>query len=661
MLKTIIKKQCNEGDYFILSVKGGAIPWKDIPFKYKDEAQLNRQLRKFFRDYPMEEYDLYFCPVTYSQPRRRKEQANEIKYLWQDIDENEDITSLEPMPTYLWESSPNKWQGLWEIDRYITPEQAEYLNKNLSLATGSDKCYDVGHVLRIPGTINHKYKDSPEVGEVIDTKKIYRYKTLYKELEAQEGKSSSKEVKSSEGALLSASKIIEKYNIPKKALELLTASEAEGGRRSDVIWYLENKLFEIGMEIPEIICLIKNSVWNKYRGRRDENERLTKEAEKILNKDFEEGGNLSRLKPAKKEFTLNGYGEVMSNLNTFPGWLVEGFWGRRSHGIVAGQPKVFKSTYVHDLAVSVASGKPFLGKYKVVEPGPVIFVQNENADWLMKDRTEKIIAHRGLGGKVSYRDSHTLNITWPENIPLYFINQQGFQLDNVDHQAQFEKMVQDIKPVLVIFDPLYMMFSGNLNAAEELNPVLTWLLELKNKYKTGVLLVHHYNKGTDANRGGQKMLGSVVLHGWVESAWYMRRGDKETINDVTNISPDQQTKNPSSVIMEREFRTAGSYPEIELKIRMGEYMDPYYEVDVDIFTGEEANNRKNEIQDEVIKDYIIQILKASSYPLNKKELIGQFYLSFPDQKVSQRKIKDVIDSMTSSNELKFLPSKGYYI
>ena len=44
------------------------------------------------------------------------------------------------------------------------------------------------------------------------------------------------------------------------------------------------------------------------------------------------------------------------------GWLVEGWWGRQSQGIVAGQPKVYKSTYVQDLAVSVASGRPFLGK-----------------------------------------------------------------------------------------------------------------------------------------------------------------------------------------------------------------------------------------------------------------------------------------------------------
>ena len=47
--------------------------------------------------------------------------------------------------------------------------------------------------------------------------------------------------------------------------------------------------------------------------------------------------------------------------------------------------------------------------------------------------------------------------------------------------------------------------------------------KLKTDYKTSVLLVHHYNKGSAGEeRGGQKMLGSVVLHGWVASAWYIK-------------------------------------------------------------------------------------------------------------------------------------------
>lgn len=664
MIKSIIKKQCSPGDYFILSVKGQNIPWKDIPFKYRNEKTLEKQLEQFYIDYPATDYDLYFCPVTYSVPKRKKDKVNDIKFLWQDIDENSDPKSIEPKPTYMWESSPNKYQGIWELDRYIDKDKAELINKALSETIGADKCHDIGHVLRIPGSINHKYKDKPEVAQPIYTKEIYRYPKLFKDLGLKDIKDKKKESKESSSdasnSSSSASKLLEKYNITGKVFDLLTATEAEAGRRSDTIWYLENKLFEKGLEIPEIITLIKNSVWNKYRGREDEMDRLRKEAEKILLKDLDDGGSLSRVKKKKKEFSIENYGKVMSNLNTAPGWLVEGWWGRRSHGLVAGQPKVFKSTYVHDLAVSVASGKPFLGKYKVNESGPVLMVQNENVDWLIKDRTEKIIAHRGLVGEAKIKSSSVVSIKWAPEIPLYFINQQGFQLDNEDHQRQIEEIIKEIKPVLVIFDPLYLMFSGNLNAADELNPILNWMLDLKNKYKTGIMVIHHYNKSTEANRGGQKMLGSVVLHGWVESAWYIRRKDQQEVDETADEF--SENNKPTSVIIDREFRTAGSFPELELKIRMGQYQDIYYDVEVEVFKGEAAGKGvDDETKDELIKDYLVQVIKAAAYPLNKKELVTQFYNVYPKGGISQRKIKDAIDQLSTSGDISFLPGKGYYI
>src|SRR5690606_39571048 len=74
---------------------------------------------------------------------------------------------------------------------------------------------------------------------------------------------------------------------------------------------------------------------------------------------------------------IENFNELMSDLSQYPGWLIEGFWTRRSHGIIAGEPKTFKSTIALDMAVSVASGTKFLGKFKRSERGPVLMVQNE--------------------------------------------------------------------------------------------------------------------------------------------------------------------------------------------------------------------------------------------------------------------------------------------
>src|SRR5690606_4156884 len=310
--------------------------------------------------------------------------------------------------------------------------------------------------------------------------------------------------------------------LPRTVIQMLMQDYAPVGERSDTIWYLENKLYEIGLTPEEIFTLIKNSAWNKYKGRHDENERLQRELEKII----ADAGNPEKMEQMKRydgvdlegdgvTLRVDSYREVMGNISSLPGWLVEGFWMRRSHGIVAGEPKSFKSTYVMDLALSVASGKPFLGEHKVLEPGPVIYIQNENADWIIKDKHEKMIVSRGLTGKVKVQGPRKLKIQFPQDLPLYFINQQGFQLNNTEHQEILENFIKEIQPVLIIFDPLYLMFEGDVNSAKELNPVLNWMLHIKNFYKTGVIAIHHYNKGGSSGtwRGGQRMLGSTTLHG----------------------------------------------------------------------------------------------------------------------------------------------------
>ena len=69
-------------------------------------------------------------------------------------------------------------------------------------------------------------------------------------------------------------KIYAKYQIPKKVRETLALESLEGVDRSKTIWYVEKALDEAGLTPQEIILLIKNSVFNKYRGRKDEDKRL---------------------------------------------------------------------------------------------------------------------------------------------------------------------------------------------------------------------------------------------------------------------------------------------------------------------------------------------------------------------------------------------------
>lgn len=611
-LTRIFSQQCEPGDYVILAAKDEK-SWKDIPIRYGRD--FGEKLKEVFNTYSPDRYDLYWSPMPFTQPKRQNRFSVDTKFMAQDIDECEDPSTLDPKPSYIWESSPNKYQGLWELDRYIDETEYTPLNKALAAHIGCDDCFDFAHVYRIPGTVNHKYKNSPRVGMPLATKAVYKPKNLRKAVGGvtttpPKQKSTSDAPAASEGGTLTERKIYAKYSIPKKVRDLLALDSLNGVDRSQTIWYVENSLHELGMAPQEIIFLIKNSVFNKYRGRRDEDARIQRELEKIISgkiPDSEgEGGQVLK---------TTEYGEVMGNSNTFEGWLVKGFWGRRSHGIVAGMPKCFKSTLVHDLVISVASGTSFLGKFPVLEPGPVIVVQNENADYIMKDRTEKIILDRGLVGETERITRSKLRVEFPPELPITFINQQGFNLSNEDHRKQMERLVEKIRPVLVVFDPLYLMFEGDLNSSKDLNPVLNWLLSLKTEYKTSVMVIHHYNKGSNQQtlKGGARMAGSVMLYGWVESAWYLTKTD-----DEEELPPNQnidftESSGTSTITLTREFRMAGNLPEVDLHFEMGEIGNPNYRVTMGAAGAPHVTIR-------TLEDEIVSLLSNSNAPVSKRAI-----------------------------------------
>lgn len=608
-LVQIFSQQCERGDYVILAAKDGKF-WKDVPIKYG--KNISEKLKEFFQAYPPEKYDLYWSPMPYTQPKRQNRFSVDTKFMAQDIDECEDPSSISPKPSYIWESSPNKYQGLWELDRYINEQEYTPLNKALAAHIGCDDCFDFAHVYRIPGTINHKYKNSPPVGRVKPTKALYKPRDIRKAVgdvttTPQKEKAHSASSAASEQDMLAERRIYAKYSIPKKVRDTLALQSLNGVDRSSTIWYVEKSLHELGMTPQEIILLIKNSVFNKYRGRADEDARLHKELEKIIGDSIPDPED-----SAGGALTTSTYGEVMGNCNTFEGWLVRGFWGRRSHGIVAGMPKCFKSTLVHDLIISVASGTKFLGRFPVEEPGPVLVIQNENADYIMKDRTEKIILDRGLVGEAHRINRRHARVEFPPDLPITFINQQGFTLSNEDHRRQIELLVQELKPVLVVFDPLYLMFEGDLNSSKDLNPVLNWLLSLKTDYRTSVLVIHHYNKGSQQGqlKGGARMAGSVMLYGWVESAWYLTKVEEEE-EPIPNQAVDYaEASGSATVTLSREFRMAGHFPDLDVYFDMGEIGNPKYNVTL-------GGPGSGHVTIKTLEGEILNFLANSTVPLSK--------------------------------------------
>lgn len=606
----IWSRVCQEGDYVFLSTKDKG--WRDHGFLF--DKSIKGKVRDFLRTHDPKKEDIYFCPLPFSKNRRLAANVKPVNLLWSDLDDGDE---KKIRPTVLWESSPGRHHALWFIDDRLNAEDAARINRSITYKIGADKGgWDLSQVLRIPGTFNHKYQSLPEVKLLHWDDKEYSVSGITQKAGHKE------EVKVEiTDQLVDVSDILSSYRLSSKVLSLLQ-EEPEEGRRSDVIWYLENKLHEVGMSPDEIIAVIKASSWNKYKGRGDEDERLRTELSKVIEKDIE-------VKKKKKEkaqgMRIETFSQVMSNLQSTPGWTVPGFWMRKSHGIVAGEPKSFKSTLVMDLALSIASDTPFLGKYPVENPGSVVYIQNENAHWIMKDRFEKMTNSKGLVGEVKKRGNNKLTVRFPQELPFYMINQQGFMLTDEFHQEFLEETIVKLKPELIILDPLYLMFDGDIASAQELFPILQWLLELKNDLNTGVMMIHHWNKGGDSKRGGQRMLGSTTLHGWVESAWYVGVGA-------------ETEEGRASLVMDREFRGAGIHEKLDIDLTMGEMNDPRYEVNV-------GHHSSSDIKGANPERVLVEVERVLSQRRSMSEKLLSDNTGYPEHQV-----RVAVDTLISSRK-----------
>ena len=206
-------------------------------------------------------------------------------------------------------------------------------------------------------------------------------------------------------------------------------------------------------------------------------------------------------------------------------------------GFIAGQPKSFKSWAALDMALSVASGQPFLGHFAVEEPGPVLYIQEEDSAPLVKSRLGKVWPNK-MGDKVSMEGGF---IEWLPGTELEgfpdidaYIG-QTLTISDETWQAWLDETLENKARgdsggyKLLVMDPL-MMMAGDVeeNRAQEMTTkIFRPLKEIARKHGCSIQMVHHMRKGdpkAGPQRGGQMLLGSVANHAWAEDSLYFKLG-----------------------------------------------------------------------------------------------------------------------------------------
>lgn len=195
-------------------------------------------------------------------------------------------------------------------------------------------------------------------------------------------------------------------------------------------------------------------------------------------------------------------------------WLLRGLWPTGDYGVHAAEMKAQKTWNTVDLAVSVASGTPWLGAVPVDHLGPVIMFAGEGGEADLVRRIRAVCAARELKA---------------EDLPIEICTRAP-HLSKPAHLADMADAINRYTPRLVTLDPLYLAANGaNTAALTEMGALLEGAQHLCQGAGAALFIVTHHNRkdGRGAGRitgAGPAEWGRVLLSASVIS----RHNDPKT-------------------------------------------------------------------------------------------------------------------------------------
>lgn len=439
------------------------------------------EIDEFITEYK-DDYNVFMCYAPIDGDDRLLENAKPTRFLVADIDGAE--IPKEFPPSYYWETSPNKYQGLWVSDKVIAPKDYEVLAHAMVKKFKFDSASDIVHFYRIPTTVNHKYATPQVVSEPKGDGVVYRRQDIFEILEYDKYKKGTKKKK------VKCKRIPNKdYDLEElyKKYEVKPLVDREITDRSAYVYAIAKALYEQGAKSSEVKFVVMSTDQDKWD--RDE---IDKVLLRIKSKTKRRKKVSSSVNISEDEVHIIGINDVKEGEHGEE-WLIEGLWEYDSVGLIVAPPKSYKSTLITNMAAAVASGKPFDGR-KVIQGG-VLILQGENS----------LVAEK----------SRMMNIAGTTDLPIYYV-QSSINLDNIE-VLKCTIIENSIK--MLVVDPLYLLFgSGNMNHQVDVTPKLRNLTELRKETGCSIILVHHTRK-TDGSSdlSTSDINGSGFFEGWYES------------------------------------------------------------------------------------------------------------------------------------------------
>lgn len=202
--------------------------------------------------------------------------------------------------------------------------------------------------------------------------------------------------------------------------------------------------------------------------------------------------------------------------------------------VIGGEPKSGKSVLVSQLIRGLCMGTDFLG-FRIPRARRVLYVQAELREGRLKQR---YTPWERWASKNDVKFPEGMFYIWSTNGPLYLTGWQEHQESKVREPHALDQLYEEIgeiKPEILVFDPLASFHEANENSSQEMKELTEVVDKLKEHNNMAVVIVHHFRKGSVVDVQAKiplidRIRGSGVIPAWADSiiAIYGNQNSKDT-------------------------------------------------------------------------------------------------------------------------------------
>ena len=193
-------------------------------------------------------------------------------------------------------------------------------------------------------------------------------------------------------------------------------------------------------------------------------------------------------------------------------WLVKGVMSEGERVVIYGEWGSYKTWFLLNLAIHLAAGRSWFGRYPIDRPHNVLYFDEEMSEWTLRRRIKQL----SLG----------FDPPLPEDLPLKLVNRSGTRIPNRECAHRVLREVADcgFAPDVIILETFRRFMVGDENQARDVGEFWDGTSPLIEDGRT-LVVSHHMKKrsfqGNESTR--DRASGSTDIMAAVDSAFSLNR------------------------------------------------------------------------------------------------------------------------------------------